>query len=84
VILGIVKRSEPDFTSFNGGERERLKEQLVSAREGQVFEDYIANAQQRMKQAGKIKINEDVLTRLDESEPAAEPGLPPGFNLPTK
>jgi peptidyl-prolyl cis-trans isomerase D len=82
VIVGIVKRSEPDFTSFNTGERERLKEQLVGAREGQVFEDYIAGVQQRMKQAGKIKINEDVLTRLDESEPAAEPGLPPGFNLP--
>jgi len=56
----------------------------VTARESQVFEDYIAAVQQRMKQAGKIKINEDVLNRLDESEPAAEPGLPPGFNLPTK
>ena len=84
VIVGLVKRIEPDFTSFNSGERDRLKQQLVTARESQVFEDYIAAAQQRMKQAGKIKINEDVLNRLDESEPAAEPGLPPGFNLPTK
>lgn len=84
VIVGIVKRSEPDFTSFNTGERDRLKQQLVASRESQVFEDYIAAAQQRMKQAGKIKINEDVLSRLEESEPAAEPGLPPGFNFPTK
>jgi peptidyl-prolyl cis-trans isomerase D len=84
VIVGIVKRIDPDFTSFNNGENERLKQQLLSARESQVFEDYIAGVQQRMKQAGKIKINEDVLTRLDESEPAAEPGLPPGFNFPTK
>ena len=84
VIVGIVKRNEPDFTPFNSGERERLKQQLVSARESQVFEDYIAGVQQRMKQAGKIKINEDVLNRLEESEPAAEPGLPPGFNFPTK
>lgn len=84
VIVGIVKRNEPDFTAFNSGERDRLKQQLVSQRESQVFEDYIAGVQQRMKQAGKIKINEDVITRLDESEPAAEPGLPPGFNFPTK
>jgi peptidyl-prolyl cis-trans isomerase D len=85
VIVGVVKRIEPDFTAFNGGERDRLKQQMLSARQTQVFEDYIAGVQQRMKQNGKIKIYEDVLTRLDESEPAAaEPGLPAGLNFPTK
>lgn len=84
VVVGIVKRNEPDFTAFNTGERERLKQQLMSARQNQVFEDYIAGVQQRMKQNGKIKIYDDVLARLDASEPAAEPALPPGFNFPTK
>ena len=84
VIVGIVKRIEPDFTAFNGGERERLKQQLMSSRQTQVFEDYIAGVQERMKRDGKIKIYDAVLTRLDEAEPAAEPNLPPGFNLPTE
>lgn len=84
VIVGLVKRIEPNFTAFDGGERDRLKQQMLSARQTQVFEDYIAGVEQRMKQNGKIKIYEDVLTRLDESEPAAEPGLPAGLNFPTK
>jgi len=84
VIVGIVKRTEPDFSSFNSGERDRLKQQLVGQRETQVFEDYIAGVQQRMKQAGKITIYDKVLNQLDESETSAEPTLPPGLNFPTK
>ena len=82
VILGIVKRNDPDFTAFNATEQERLKDQLRNTRESQVFEDYIAGVQQRMKKDGKIKIYDDVINRLDESEAAAEPALPQGLNLP--
>ncbi len=38
---------------------------MMSERQDQVFEDYIAGVQQRMKQEGKIKIYEDVLAQLD-------------------
>jgi peptidyl-prolyl cis-trans isomerase D len=84
VIVGLVKRSEPDFTAFNAGEQERLKQQLLGQRESQVFEDYIAGVQQRMKKNGKIKIYDKVLDQLDEAEAAAEPALPEGLNFPTK
>ena len=85
VIVGVVKRIEPDFTSFAGGESERLKSQLLGARQNQVFEDYVSGVEQRMRRAGKIQIYEDVLTRMEESIPAAEPpGLPGGLNFPTK
>ena len=83
VIVGVVKRNDPDFTAFNGGENDRLKQQLLSQRENQVFEDYIAGVQQRMKQAGKITIYDKVLDQLDEADASAEPALPPGFP-PTK
>lgn len=86
VIVGIVKRIEPDFKAFNEGERDRLKQQLLGARQNQVFEDYIARVQQKMKEDGKIKIYDDVLKELDETQAASapEPALPPGFNFPTK
>lgn len=86
VIVGIVKRIEPDFTALNESERDRLKQQLLGARQNQVFEDYIAKVQEKMKQDGKIKIYEDVLKELDEQQAASapEPALPPGFNFPTK
>ncbi len=86
VIVGIVKRIEPDFKAFNEGERDRLKQQMLSSRQTQVFEDYIAGVQQKMRQDGKIKIYEDVLKELDEQQAASapEPALPPGLNFPTK
>jgi len=84
VVVGVVKRNEPDFTAFNAGEQVRLKQQLLRDRENQVFEDYIATVQQRMKKDGKITIYDKVLDQLDESEAAAEPGLPQGLNFPTK
>ena len=84
VIVGVVKRKEPDFTTFNAGEQEQLKQQLLRDRQAQVFQDYIASVQQRMEKDGKIKIYDKVLDQLDESENAAEPGLPQGLNFPTK
>ena len=84
VIVGVVKRNEPDFSSFNAGEQDRLKQQLLGERENQVFEDYIATVQQRMKKDGKITVYDKVLDSIDESEAAAEPALPPGLNFPTK
>jgi peptidyl-prolyl cis-trans isomerase D len=86
VVVGIVKRHEPDFKAFNEGDRDRLKQQLLGTRQNQVFEDYIAKVQEKMKQDGKIKIYEDVLKELDEQQAASapEPALPPGLNFPTK
>lgn len=85
VIVGVVKRIEPDFTAFNSGDKDRLKQQLLQARQNQVFEDYISGVEQRMRRDGKIEIYDDVLARLDESIPAAEPpNFPSGFNFPTK
>ena len=82
VILGIVKRDEANMASFNS-DRDRIKGTMLRDRQGQVFDDYIAAVRQRMKREGKIKIYDDVLKRLDEAEPAAQPlpgGLPGGLN----
>jgi peptidyl-prolyl cis-trans isomerase D len=83
VIVGVTKRIDADQSGF-AGQRDTLKQSMISERQSQLFEDYVAGVQQRMKQQGKIKIYEDVLAQLDESEPAAEPILPGGLNFPTK
>src|SRR5215213_7199415 len=83
VIVGVVKKVDADQSGF-AGQRDTLKQSMISERQDQVFEDYIGGVQRRMKQNGDIKIYDDVLAQLDESEPAAEPGLPPGLNFPTK
>ncbi|HYK22612.1 MAG TPA: peptidyl-prolyl cis-trans isomerase [Pyrinomonadaceae bacterium] len=83
VIVGIVKRIDADQSGF-AAQRDTLKQSLMSERQEQVFEDYIAGVERRMRHDGDIKIYEDVLAQLDESEPAAETGLPGGLNFPTK
>lgn len=83
VIAGVNKREEPDPAGFAGAQ-ERLKQSLLSQRQNQVFSDYIASVEQRMKRDGKIKIYQDVLAAIPEPEPAAQPILPSGFNFPVK
>ena len=78
VVVGLKNRIDADQGGF-AAQRDTLRQSMISERQDQVFEDYIAGVQQRMKQQGRIKIYQDVLTQLDESEPAAEPIFP---NLP--
>jgi peptidyl-prolyl cis-trans isomerase D len=79
VIVGLVKKTDADMTGLFA-QRDTLKQSMMSERQDQVFEDYIAGVQQRMKRDGKIKIYDKVLAQLEEDEPAAEPGLPGGFS----
>ena len=83
VIVGVTKRYDADMGGL-AAQRDTLKQSMVSERQDQVFDDYVAGVQQRMKQDGRIKIYENILAQLEEDEPAAEPGLPPGLNFPTK
>jgi hypothetical protein len=46
---------------------------MLTMRQNQLFEDYIAQVQQRMKRDGKIKIYEDVLVKIEESQPEVAP-----------
>jgi peptidyl-prolyl cis-trans isomerase D len=82
VIIGIVKRENANMATFSA-DRDRIKMTMLRDRQGQVFEDYITAAQQRMKREGKITIYEKVLKGLEEAEPAAQP-LPGGLNFPIK
>ena len=83
VIVGVTKKTDADMTGLLA-QRDTLKQSMMSERQDQVFEDYIAAVQQRMKQDGKIKIYKEVMAQLEEDEPSAEPnfpgGLPGGLN----
>lgn len=79
VIVGVTKKTDADMTGLFA-QRDTLKQSMMSERQDQVFEDYIASVEQKMKRDGKIKIYQEVLAQLQEEEPAAEPILPGGFN----
>ena len=81
VLVGLKAKVDADQNGFTA-QRDTLRQSMISERQDQMFDDYIAGVQQRMKKDGKIEIKQDVLTKLDESEPAAEPIFPGGLNLP--
>ena len=83
VIVGVTKKNDPDMTGLPA-QRDSMKQSMITDRQSQVFEDYVAGVELRMKQAGDIRVYDKVLAQLDESEPAAEPALPGGLNFPTK
>ena len=83
VIVGVTKKTDADMTGLHA-QRDTLKQSMVTDRQEQVFDDYVAGVQLRMKQAGKITIYDDVLAQFDQSEPAAEQNFPGGLNFPTK
>ncbi len=80
VIIGSTQRVEPEMATFNPQRVGRTSE-LLKRRQNQVFDDYIAKVQQRLKQEGKIIIYKEVLASLQEDEPAAAP-LPQQFPIP--
>ena len=76
VIVGVTKRNDADMTGL-AAQRDTLRQSMMSERQDQVFEDYIAGVQLRMKRDGKIKIYQQVLDQLEE--PSAEPVFPGGL-----
>lgn len=81
VVLGVTSRKEADLAEFST-KRDQLTQQALSERQNQVFEDYIGAVQQQMKQDGKIKIYQEVLTAMQDAEPAAAPR--PQFPMPAQ
>jgi peptidyl-prolyl cis-trans isomerase D len=79
VVVGVSNRKEADLADF-AQQREQLMQTMLSAKQNQVFEDYIAVVQRRMMEAGKIKIYQDVLAGIEEAEP--DIALPPGGQFP--
>jgi len=77
VVVGVTNRQNADLAAF-ASQRASLTSGMLTTRQNQVFEDYIAAVQQRMMQDGKIKIYEDVLLRLEASqaEVAPRPQIP--------
>jgi len=72
VVVGVNKKTDADLTEY-AKQRDSLMQQATSDRKSQVFGDYLTTVMSRMKQAGKIKIYQEVLDTLAEDEPEAQP-----------
>lgn len=81
LVIGVTKRTEADMAEF-AKQRDTLMETAQSDRKNQVFEDYLAKVQQRMKQDGDITVYNDVLTQYQAAQPDID--LPTRPQIPTQ
>jgi peptidyl-prolyl cis-trans isomerase D len=83
VVAGVTTRKDADLTEF-GKQRTQLMERALTERRTQVFDEYIAAIRRRLEEADKIKIDRDMLARVDEPEapPTALPRAP--INVPAQ
>lgn len=73
LVIGVTKRTEADPLEFIK-QKDSLMQTALTERKNQVFDDYLGAVQKRMESSGKIKIDKDVLSSLqDEEEPEAAP-----------
>jgi peptidyl-prolyl cis-trans isomerase D len=70
VVVGVKNRKDADMAEFDK-QRSQLVEKALSERRGQVFDEYLVNARQRLEEKGEIEIKRDTLAQLVESEPPA-------------
>jgi len=83
VVLGVTDRHEADLAEF-AKQREQLTQTMLSAKQNQVYGDYITTVQRQMKQNGSIKLYQNVITSLEDSEPEIAPQPRPRFPIPGK
>jgi peptidyl-prolyl cis-trans isomerase D len=83
VVVGVTKRTDADLAEF-AKQRDTLSETALNERRDQIFSDHIEAAQARYDREGKVKIYDDVLARLEASQPSAAPPpvVPPVSGLP--
>jgi peptidyl-prolyl cis-trans isomerase D len=81
LVIGVTKRTEADMAEFTK-QRDSLMESAQNERKNQIFDDYLATVQERMKRDGDIRIYKEVLDLLREEEPDVEaptrPRIPAG------
>ena len=65
MIVGMTKREDANMADF-AKQRDTMMEQMLSQKRGEVYSEYLASTRQKMEAAGKIKIYNDVIAKLDE------------------
>ena len=70
-VVGVNSREEAKMDEF-AKERDRLLDQKLSEKRGQVFTDYLGSVRREMETKGDIKIYQETLAKLDEGDDAED------------
>ena len=72
VVIDLTEVQAPSEADF-AAKRDQIRDNLLQAKEQELFGLFVTNLREQMEKSGKIKINQDELKTLTRSE--SEPGL---------
>lgn len=80
VVVGLLKRKDPDMGAEFQKESKSIRERLLNERKQSLFSTFLETTQKRLKDEGKIQIYFDVIDEaIGSPGPGAAPGLPGGL-----
>lgn len=80
-VVGVNKRTEASMDQF-AKDRDRLRDDMLDRRRGEIFSDYLSSTRARMDSDGSIKVYDDAVAKVEAQSGAAEGDLP--INFPTE
>lgn len=72
VVLDILEDQKPDESEY-AAKRDQIREQLLQAKQQEIFQLFISNLRDQMEKSGKVKINQEEMKAL--SRTGSEQGM---------
>jgi peptidyl-prolyl cis-trans isomerase D len=80
VVAAMVARKDADMGEAFQKERKSIEERLLQSRRETFFSAFLANTQKRLKEEGRIKIQQEVINEaMRAGDTGVESGMPPGL-----
>jgi peptidyl-prolyl cis-trans isomerase D len=73
VVIGLLDLQPPSEQDF-AAKKDQIRDSLLQAKKGDLFEMFVSNLRQQMQKAGKIQVNEQELKNLTKAQ-NSEAGL---------
>jgi peptidyl-prolyl cis-trans isomerase D len=74
VVLSVLEKQEPTDQDF-AAKKDQIRDNLLRAKQQDIFEMFISNLRQQMEKSGKIKINEQEMKNLTKGQGGADVGF---------
>jgi peptidyl-prolyl cis-trans isomerase D len=74
VVLSVLEKQEPTDQDF-AAKKDQIRDNLLRARQQDIFEMFISNLRQQMEKSGKIKINEQEMKNLTKGQGGGDVGF---------
>jgi peptidyl-prolyl cis-trans isomerase D len=66
VVLDVVENQKPDEAEY-AAKRDQIRDQLLQAKQQEIFQLFVSNLRDQMEKSGKVKINQEEMKALSRT-----------------